>query len=59
MQLVPSASSKAYTIPVFFESIFDIPDMFGEQSSHADVFASVALSLVTDLVQGKNGLLFT
>ena len=59
MQLVPPASSKAYNIPVFFESIFDIPDMFGEQSSQADVFASVGLSLVTDLVQGKNGLLFT
>ena len=32
MQLLPPASSKAYNIPVFFESIFDIPDMFEEQS---------------------------
>ena len=33
--------------------------MFGEQSIQADVFDRVGLPLVTDLVQGKNGLLFT
>ena len=34
-------------------------DVFDEDSAQADVFDRVGLPLVTDLVQGKNGLLFT
>ena len=33
--------------------------MFDEDSAQAHVFDRVGLPLVTDLVQGKNGLLFT
>ena len=34
-------------------------DVFDEDSAQAHVFDRVGLPLVTDLVQGKNGLLFT
>ena len=33
--------------------------MFDEESSQGDVFDKVGLPLVNDVLQGKNGLLFT
>jgi len=57
VQLVPPVSSKAYNTGK--ETQCSFKHVFGEQSSQADVFDRVGLPLVTDLVQGKNGLLFT
>ena len=34
-------------------------DVFNEDSTQGNVFDKVGLSLVSDLLQGKNGLLFT
>jgi len=57
VQLVPPTSSRAYNsgkeIQCCFKHVFD------EESTQASVFDRVGLPLVTDLVQGKNGLLFT
>jgi len=57
VQLAPPVNNRAYNtgkeIQCSFKHVFD------EDSAQADVFDRVGLPLVTDLVQGKNGLLFT
>ena len=40
-------------------SRFSLVDVFDEDSTQGQVFEKVGLPLVSDLVQGKNGLLFT
>jgi len=57
VQLAPPVNNKAFNtgkeIRCSFKHVFD------EESAQAAVFDRVGLPLVTDLVQGKNGLLFT
>jgi len=57
VQLVPPATSRAYNIGKETQCSFKY--VFDEDSAQAHVFDRVGLPLVTDLVQGKNGLLFT
>jgi len=57
VQLAPPVNNRAYNtgkeIQCSFKHVFD------EESTQAHVFDRVGLPLVQDLVQGKNGLLFT
>ena len=74
IQLVPPPNSKAFNsgkeVKCSFKrkltvslanSIFYFLclDVFGEEGSQADVFNRVGLPLVSDVVHGENGLLFT
>lgn len=57
VQLAPPTSSKSYVsgkeLQCGFKYVFD------EEATQGNVFDKVGLSLVSDLLQGKNGLLFT
>merc|ERR1719228_1925314 len=57
VQLVPPTNSRAFNTGK--ETRCSFKHVFGEDSSQAAVFDRVGLPLVRDVVQGKNGLLFT
>eukprot|EP00092_Neocalanus_flemingeri_P041223 GFUD01044883.1.p1 GENE.GFUD01044883.1~~GFUD01044883.1.p1 ORF type:complete len:890 (-),score=276.71 GFUD01044883.1:140-2809(-) len=57
VQLVPPASNRAYNTGK--ETQCSFKHVFDEESTQGGVFDRVGMPLVTDLLQGKNGLLFT
>ena len=73
VQLAPPSSSKSYVSGkelqcgfkceslIMYHSYLKlyILDVFDEEATQGNVFDKVGLSLVNDLLQGKNGLLFT
>nr|CAD7451953.1 unnamed protein product [Timema tahoe] len=57
--LVPPESCLQYRANNFKEYQYVFKQVFSESSKQKEVFDVVALPLVGDLIQGKNGLLFT
>jgi len=57
VQLVPPTSSKSYSSGKELQCSFKY--VFDQESTQGNVFDKVGLPLVSDVLQGKNGLLFT
>nr|CAD7567848.1 unnamed protein product [Timema californicum] len=57
--LVPPESCLQYRANNYKEYQYVFKQVFSESSQQKEVFDMVALPLVDDLIQGKNGLLFT
>ena len=57
-QLTPPVSSFSYRNGSAKEQLYKFERVFGQNSSHKELFSRTSMALVTDLINGRNGLLF-